>query len=136
MKSKLGSPLVIAIALVMSSGCSVKSLVKQIEKEGEKQADIVCPCLDGEAEQMCYDQAVYSYSDCEIDALKEDSKASKETLNCLLDASKEMTECYEDNIDCDDPLSTLTCLDILEQADCPELPSEVQEALSACDDGQ
>ena len=133
MKSKLGSTLVIGLALFMGSGCSIKGLVKKLEKEADKQADIVCECLDGDAKDECYSSSDVDYTDCQIDALKEDAKASREHLKCTLDVMKDMTKCYEDNIDCDDPQSTLTCLDKLaDLEDCEELPEAVQEALAEC----
>ena len=134
MKRAHGSPLLLALALFVTSGCTIKSLVRQIERESSKQADIVCACIpDAALEAECHDATEFGWGDCEIDALKEDSSASKETLNCMLDAMKDATKCYEDEVDCDDPLSSLSCTEEFSSADCPELPEKVQTALQECD---
>jgi hypothetical protein len=132
MKRAHASTLVIGLALFLSSGCSIKSLVKQIEKESDKQADLVCGCLSGAEQDVCYDlSSGFNWGDCEIDAFKEDRSASKETLNCMLDEMKDATDCIESNLDCEDSTSIESCY-ATNGTECPELPSEVQEALNAC----
>lgn len=131
MKRSHGSLLMLAMVLVFSGGCSIKNLSKRIQKESDKQTDLVCECLSGPEQVLCYETGSYFdwTDDCYQDAFKEDKSASRESLNCLLDEMKDVTKCLEDHLDCDDYTSSDQCYN---ESDCKDLPSSVQEALSQC----
>ncbi len=126
------------LALIpLTTGCSIRSLVNQLEKESDKTADLVCDCFEGDLKTQCLDSASFEFDkDCAVDAYKEDADASRESLNCALDAAKEVRKCIEDKLDCDDPTSTQECYEIYEETDCPELPDKVNDALAECYDDE
>ncbi|MFO7563857.1 MAG: hypothetical protein R6X02_14520 [Enhygromyxa sp.] len=131
--------LLLSSLALLSSGCSVSSLIDKSNKEAEKTADIICgECGDlfpdfAECEDL-FGRQLLRDDDCTVEALEIDKDASRETLNCMIDAQKDYNKCLEDKLDCNDPLSWSSCEDIVDQAidDCPQLPQAVQEALAEC----
>jgi hypothetical protein len=125
--------------LFVASGCSIESLLDQSNKQADKTVDIICgECGDlfpdfAECEDLFGGQLLDD-DPCTVDALELDASASRETLECLIDAQKEYNKCIEDSIDCTNPNSWMECQSIITDAndDCPQLPTEVQEALSEC----
>ncbi|HVI00051.1 MAG TPA: hypothetical protein VM869_15145 [Enhygromyxa sp.] len=124
---------------VLGSGCSISSLLEKSNEEAEKTVDIICgECGDlfpdfAECEDLFGGQFLDD-DDCTVEALELDKDASRETLNCIIDAQKDYNACLEDKLDCGDPNSWTPCQDIIDDAveSCPELPNQVQEALAAC----
>jgi hypothetical protein len=129
---------ILSIAL-LGSGCSISSLVDKSNKEAEKTADIICgECGDLFPDFLeCEDQfgrALIRDDSCTIEALEVDKNASRETLNCLIDAQQDYNKCLKDRLDCTDPNSWEPCQDIINDAidDCPELPKAVIDELARC----
>lgn len=134
---KLRALSIALIAMVPLSGCTIKSLVNQIEKEYDKIGDLTCDCSpDAASKEQCLELfgTFIDNDSCTIDALQEDAKASRETLNCALDEIKAARKCLEDKLDCDDPSSAQDCL--VDTEDCPDLPDSVNEAIAECNNGQ
>lgn len=132
---KARAPLVALFAL-FAGGCTVDSLLNQSERQSDKTVDLLCDCTNVFPDRAACEaqfQPLFSLleSDCVEDALKEDKKASRESLKCTVKAQKEYNKCLEDNLDCNDQTSIQTCQPLLVN-DCPELPQPVQTAISAC----
>ncbi len=127
----------LSLGLLLGVGCSFSSLLNDLEREYETTEEIVCACttplyvfaceglLDG---HLDFDQQ------CVVDALEIDKEASKETLNCRLDAQKAYNDCLKDELDClDFDTYANNCLYARDDLElCPELPTAVQEELDKC----
>ncbi|MEZ4453998.1 MAG: hypothetical protein R3B09_31360 [Nannocystaceae bacterium] len=131
MRRRLLAPLVTAL-VAASAGCSIHAKIDQIENEYDKIVELVCDCpnpLDN-CEAQFSSPFSFADRDCFEDALAEDKKASKESLDCTLEETKKYRKCYEDNLVCDDYTSVQSCQ--VDSAACPQLPEAVQLALQAC----
>jgi len=132
-----------ALAL-FAGGCSVSSLLNQIEDESDKVVDLICGCgiemINGMTCEENFSVSLFGDADrgCVEDALNVDKAGSKDNLECSLDVVKEYRSCVEDNLACDDPASYSQCASIFEDFEaCPKVSDEVQDAVGRClpDDG-
>lgn len=127
------------IVALLGCGCSISSLLEQSNEEADKTVDIICnECGDlfpdfAECEELFGGQFLDD-DDCTVEALELDKDASRETLECIIDAQKDYNACLEAELDCSDPNGWMACEDIIDDAvdSCPRLPSQVEEALARC----
>ncbi len=116
-------------------GCGIHSMLNKLDDETQKSIDIACSCKNiFPDEAQCQAQFSSFFDvldrDCVEDALAEDKGASKETLDCMLDRTREYNDCLKSKLDCNDPNSASLCTPNYEG--CPELPTAVQTALQGC----
>ena len=127
----------LSLWLLLGSGCSIASLLDDIEREHEKSNAVVCACTTQLYELTCegfIDDHLDPNDTCVVEALELDKEASKETLNCWLEVQKSHTECLEAEVDCLDYDTYLnSCNERLSDLqECPDLPPGVQQALNLC----
>ncbi|WAS89707.1 hypothetical protein [Nannocystis punicea] len=127
----------LALLVVLAAGCSVNSMLNQMENENDKTIDLVCDCTNVFPDRAACEAQFASFlspfdRDCLEDALAADKKASKESLECIVDQQKEYNDCLADMLDCNDPNSYQGCQDIIQTNECPQFPAEVQTELKAC----
>ena len=127
----------LALLVSLAAGCSVNSLLNQMENENEKSIDIACDCTNVFPDRAACEAQFSSFltlfdRECLEDALALDKKASKTSLECIVDQMKEYNDCLEAMLDCNDPNSFQGCQDIISANECPQLPAEVQTALKPC----
>ncbi|PCC75017.1 hypothetical protein SAMN02745121_03777 [Nannocystis exedens] len=130
----------LALLVVLAAGCSVGSLLDQMDAENQKAIDTVCDCTNVFPDRAACEAQFNSFfsaldRDCLEDALKVDKKASKKSLECLVDRQKDYNDCLEDMLDCNDPNSLQGCQPLLSFDDCPQLPENVQTRVNACGGG-
>ena len=125
--------------VLLSTGCSVKNLANRIEKQNAKMADTICSCdeiadaFEGAGLGSCEDLFTsFEFTDCQLDALETDKKASKETLSCQLELLEDANNCLDDKFECSaDSTAYEECTD-LDYESCPELPESVYAELEKC----
>ncbi len=125
-----------SLALV-GPGCSLHSLLDELEDEQAKSAAILCGCADifpntAECEALAGGTAFTARDRaCTEDALAIDRAASRDTLKCILDVARRYNECLEDMFECG--RADVACEGVFEEVEaCPEVPAEVDSELSKC----
>lgn len=127
----------LALFVSLTAGCSVNSLLNQMEAESDKSIDLACDCTNVFPDRAACEAQFGSFlspfdRECLEDALALDKKASKKSLECIVDQHREYNDCLEEMLDCNDGNSWQGCQDIISANECPQLPAEVQTALQPC----
>lgn len=108
---------------------------------GNDNVAIVCDCWDEagfESRAQCLDdQILPSQRRCVEDAYLRDAEASKLLLSCVTPLMRELGECLDARLSCDDPELVDACFEDydLGRETCVDAPQSVQRALDDCSNG-
>ncbi|MDC0722838.1 hypothetical protein [Nannocystis bainbridge] len=127
----------LALFVALAPGCSVNSLLNQMDAESEKSIDLICDCTNVFPDRAACEAQFGSFlspfdRECLEDALAVDKKASKKSLECFVDQHREYNDCLEDMLVCDEADSWEGCQPLLRPDACPRLPADVEAALKPC----
>lgn len=138
---KRTAPLV-SLFVLLAGGCSVGSKLDKIDAELAEVADLVCSCdvlyptaFPDEAACKSTFGSPFDFveRDCFEDALNEDKKASRETLDCFLDIMEGYSECARSVFSCTEAVDPAPCNEMLAGIEtCPQFTAPVQTKLQTC----